>query len=249
MLNGKMISVKNIIAKLYRDLKLTEEEDFMDFIEWVSEALEFIHVYPQYEHKQLCLNVCNYKAELPCDYIALEAVEHDGVNLRYTTNQFGPIDTSRSERYYTPYSYNQKKIENVLLLKPGDNRLGANDSFSIRDGYFLTSFDKGKVNIVYVALPMDEEGYPMIPDHVSFREAVYRYCVYKHLYSKLLEGKISPSIYADAEQKWHYYCNQAGAEAIMPDLMTLENIKRSYLSLRLRPDLFSNFFQSLNKNY
>ena len=39
MLTGKKVSVKNIIAKVFRDLKLKEEQDFIDFLEWADEAL------------------------------------------------------------------------------------------------------------------------------------------------------------------------------------------------------------------
>lgn len=249
MLTNKTISVKNIIAKVYRDLNLKEEEAFTDLIEWAAEALDFIHVYPQYEHKQITIHINNYKAELPCDYISLEAVNYDGQNLRYTTNMFGPIDTTKSDRYYTPYSYNQDKIANVLLLLPGDNRLSPAASFSINNGYFQTSFKKGQLDIQYLALSLDEEGYPLVPDHVSFREALYWYITYKYLYPKVLKGEVAPQFYQDAYEKWQHYCNQAGAEALMPDLMTLENIKRSFLSLRLRPNLFDNFYNNLNKNY
>ena len=245
MLNNKHISCKAIIAKVYRDLQLKEEEPFMDMIEWLAEALDFIHVYPQYVQKFAKVNICNFKGEIPCDYITLDAVEYNGLNMRYTTNQFGPRDHTPSGRYYTPYSYNQDKIANVLLTT--NNYLDGYNSFSITGGYFKTSFKEGELNITYTAMPTDEEGYPLVPDHVSFREALYWYIVYKYLYPKVLNGDVQGQFYQDAYSKWQYYCNQAGAEAIMPDLITLENIKRSYLSLRLRPNLYNDFFNSLNK--
>jgi len=247
MLTDKTVSIKAIIAKLYRDLQLTEEESFTDIIEWASEALDFIHVFPQYEHKEACINVCNHKGELPCDYISLEFLEYKGTGLRYSTNVFGTQhkNTNRGE-YYTPYSYNASKIANVLLLD-GTNIIRESDSFTIKNGYFNTSFRDGNINIVYVAMKTDDEGYPLIPDNVSFREALYWYCNYKYTYSKARMGEINSSFYEDAYNKWQWYCGQAGAEAMMPDLITLENIKRSYLSLRLRPNLYNDFFNSLNK--
>lgn len=247
-LNNKQISVKSIIAKVYRDLQLTDEEPFMDFIEWMAEALDFIHVYPQYEHKTGRVQIKNYKGELPCDYINLESIGYNGMNIRYTTDMFGPRDTSPTGRYYTPYAYNQDKLANVVLVT-NENRLGPNATFKIEGGYFLTSFKEGNLDIAYLGLPLDEEGYPLIPDHVSFKEALYWYVVYKFLYPKVLKGDVQGQFYQDAYQKWQYYCNQAGAEALMPDLITLENIKRSYLTLRLRPNLVDNFFRTLNKSY
>lgn len=247
MLSGKTVSVKSIIAKVYRDLQLKEEEPFMDFIEWCAEALDFIHVYPQYNIKQICFEVTAYKTELPYDFIGLDQIEYEGVNLRATNNSFGPIkDNAVIGRYYTPYSYNQSKLENAVFVDPySTSYFREGYSFKIENGWLKTSFKEGDINLSYISQPMDEEGYPLIPDNVSFKEALYWFIVYKYLYPKALRGEISASFYDDAYNKWQWYCNQAGAEAMMPDLNTLENIKRSYLSLKINPYLFNNFFNSL----
>jgi len=244
MLNGKQISCKTIIAKVYRDLQLKEEEAFTDFIEWMSEALDFIHVYPQYIHKSACICIKNYKGELPCDYIGLDAVEYNGFNMLYSSNLYGPKDRTPSGRYYTPYSYNQEKINNVLLVK--GNMLGPDAEFWIEGSWFRTSFKEGTLNIRYTAYPSDEDGYPLVPDHQSFKEALYWYITYKYLYAKALNKEIDPRFYDDAYVKWQYYCNQAGAEAMMPDLQTLEALKRSFH--RLKPDMFqfTKFYNDLN---
>lgn len=244
MLNGKQISCKTVVAKVYRDLQLTEEGPFMDMIEWLAEALEFIHVYPQYIHKTCKIEIVNYKGEIPCDFIGLDAVEYNGINTLYASNIFGPQDTPKSGRYYTPYSYNQEKINNVLLVK--NNIIGPETSFSIDGSWFKTSFKEGELYIRYTAYPSDDEGYPLVPDHQSFKEALYWYITYKYLYAKVLKDEINPRFYDDAFTKWQYYCNQAGAEAMMPDLATLEAIKRSYH--RLKPDMFhfTNFYNNLN---
>lgn len=246
MLTDKKISIKAIIAKVYQDLQLTEEEEFDDIIEWAATALEFIGVYPQYEHKQECLHVCNYKAELPEDYIGLEAVGYDGAPLRPSTSQ---LDSKTSPRTYaTPTSYNQEKIMNVNYIA-GICHLPNGNSFKIENGWFKTSFKEGDVFIVYTAIPTDGEGYPLVPDDVSFKEALYWYIVMKWSFAKLRTNDVSGDFYREAKQQWHWYCNQAGSQAMMPDLITLENIKRSYLSLRVRPHVYDNFFKDLNKNY
>lgn len=250
MLTNKYISVKTIIAKLYRGLQLKEEEAFVDFIEHCAEALDFIHVYPQYTIKTDKLNIINYKAELPHDFIQIQAVEHDGYSLRYSSNIFGPQDEHYSPHYLTPYSYNQKKIENAVFVDPERiNYFGNKDSVIIENGYIKTSFKEGEINISYIGMVMDCEGYPMVPDNVSFIEALYWYCTYKYLYPKALNSEIASKFYEDAYNKWQYYCNQAGAEAMMPDLITLENIKRAFISLKPTLNRADNFYNGLNKNY
>jgi len=244
--SGKQISVKSIIAKIYRDLDLKEEEAFMDFIEWCAEALDFIHVYPQYESKPISFKVDAYKTELPCDYIGLDQISYKGVNLRPSHNSFGLTTGTPSGQYYTRYSYNQSKIENAVFIDPSNTTyFSPGYSFKIENGWLKTSFNTGDVDMVYISQPMDDEGYPLIPDEISFKEALYWYVVYKYLYPKVLRGEISDKFYNDAYNKWQWYCNQAGAEAMMPDLTTLENIKRAYLSLKIKPNLFENFYNGL----
>ena len=250
MLNQHFISVKTIIAKLYRDLRIKEEENFTDIIEWCAEALDFIHVYPQYTNKSATVTIKNYKAELPCDYIAMDVLEYNGNNIRYSTNSFGPQENGGSGYYLTPYSYNQKKIENAVFVDPTMIGYFYNgDSVKLENGYIKSSFKEGIINIRYIAMVMDEEGYPMVPDNVSFKEALYWYCTYKYLYPKALNAEISGQFYNDAYTKWQYYCNQAGAEAIMPDLSTLENIKRNFI--RLKPNVLQadTFYNNLNNGF
>lgn len=247
MLNGKSVSVKSIIAKVYRDLQLQDEEQFMDIIEWAAEALDFIGVYPQYESKPICFELSAYKTELPCDFIALDQISYGGVNLRPSNNSFGLLaNNPPSGTYYTPYSYNQAKIENVIFVDPNDSAFfRPGYSFKIEHGWLKTSFNSGLINMVYISQLMDEEGYPLIPDNQSFKEALYWYIVYKSIYPKYLKGEVTENAYQDTWSKWQWYCNQAGAQALMPDLSTLDNIKRSFLSLKPRPYLFDNFFKSL----
>jgi len=246
-ISGNTVSVKNIIAKVYRDLSLKDEEDFMSMIEWSAEALDFIHVYPQYTHETICIPINSYKTELPCDFIDVEYVEYNGHNLLETNNPFGPQTTLGNQGvYYTPYSYNQAKIQNAVFVHPDNLSYNKNGySVKIENGWLKTSFKEGKVNMIYIAQPMDDEGYPLVPDEPSFREALYWYITYKYLYPKVLHGEISNQFYEDAYNKWQWYCNQAGAEAIMPNAMQLENLKRSFISLKPRVDLFNSFYNSL----
>ena len=116
-LTGKTISLKYIIAKVWNDLGIQDEDDVaINLIEWAADALEFIHVYPQFISKPTTLSICNYKAELPCDFIELEQVEYNGFALRPSNNTFGPQSTTSLVGYLTPYSYNQDKIQNGFVV-------------------------------------------------------------------------------------------------------------------------------------
>jgi len=66
------------------------------------------------------------------------------------------------------------------------------------------------------------------------------------MYIKAIKDDKFRWFYQDAEIKYKYYINQAGAEAMMPDLFTLENIKRNYLRLVPKINDYREFFRGLN---
>ena len=249
-LNGKHVSLKNIIAKVYRDLGLKEEEDFINFIEWGSEALEHIGVFEQLETKSLCIPITFYKGELPQDLVYLNYVGYGNQNLLPTTNLQGPLDLGNvSDTINADTGLAIRLGEKLDLITTGTFSPNGNvNTYSISYGYIRIGKETGNIHISYQAMPMDNEGYPLVPDDVSFREAVYRYIVYKWLYSQYIRGTVSPNVYNDAETKWHWYCGQAGSKAQMPSLGQMESIAKSYLSLKPNTQQFKNFFEDLNKS-
>lgn len=248
-LTGKQVSLKNIIAKVYRDLGLKEEEDFINFIEWGAEALEQIGVFEQLETKTLCIPINFYKAELPCDLVYLNYVSYGNKNLQPSSSLTGPVMTEEDRsRDWTGLSLPDSILTNVNYIPSISSSSSARNSYSISGGYLNIGVEKGDVHINYQAMPVDEEGYPLVPDHVSFREAVYRYIVYKWLYPRYIRGEADARMIGDAEQKWLWYCGQAGAQAQMPSLGKMENMARRFISLRPNVYQFQSFFEDLNKS-
>lgn len=245
-LTSKKISVKNIIAKAYNDLDITEEFDIGLLIEWSAEALGKINVYSQLESKYECIDICNYKAEIPCDLVYLNEVGYKGYQLdKAFANSINQRDSNK-HFYYTPTSVNQYKIENIAFFLGQTYTFPNNDSFIMENGWFKTSFKEGTLDIKYDAMPLDEEGYPLVPDHESFRDALFWYIAYKYFYRKAIKEDKFRWFYQDAEQKYRYYVGQAGAEGMMPDEFTLENIKRNYLRMVPKINDYKNFYRNLN---
>lgn len=245
-LTHKKISIKNIVAKIYQDLDLNDEVDIGRLIEWCAEVISKIGVYTQLEPKpDVTIKINNYKAEIPCDLVYLNKVGYNGYQL-----DKGPSDTIANKHnkpyYVTPRAVNQYKIENINFMFGQQYKFPTGDYFIMQNGWFKTSFKEGDIDISYMALPMDEEGYPLVPDNESFRDALFWYCTAKHFYIQSIKEDRYKWFYQDAETKWRYYITQAGADAIMPDEFTLENIKRNYLRLVPKINDYRNFFQNLN---
>jgi hypothetical protein len=254
MIYNKTVSIKNVIAKVYRDLDLKEEDVFINFLEWSAEALEKIGAFTQLESKQHKVDIHNYRGELPDDLVYLTLVTYNNYPILPTSNAVDPLQVDTSPASNRPYAFYQNKIQNTTFVAQtgfeGDNSqtIFDNITYKITNGCIKTSIQNGCLNIVYEAMPLDCDGFPLIPDYVEFKEAVYWYINMKYSYAMWRRGEIRDGIYQDAEHNWHWYCQQAANKAMIPDLGKLENIKRSYLSLKPRTEEFLNFYNNLNSS-
>jgi len=117
-------------------------------------------------------------------------------------------------------------------------------SFIINCGHIQTSFAEGSVCISYKAFPTDEECWPLVPDDVSFREALFWY-IHKKLIMRgtTLMAKFD---YMTADQYWLKYCTQARNSANYPDVPKMESFLNQWVRLVPVMDRSENFFAQLN---
>lgn len=108
-------------------------------------------------------------------------------------------------------------------------------TYVIAHNYIKTNVRTGYIMMAYQAIPTDCDGYPMIPDEISFKEAIYWYITMKMMYPKWTEGRVRDAVYYDARRSWNYYCKQAYGDALMPNADKLESIKNAWV--RLVPEI------------
>lgn len=247
MLTSNKVSLKNIIAKVYRDLGIQEEESFIDIIEWAAEALGLIGVHDQFEAIEDCINICNHKAEIPCGLIYLDDVNYKGIQLNKGSG--GNVFPEATHRMYnTSPAVNKEKMMNIPFKLGYRYQFDNNETFIMENGWFKTSFREGNILIKYRKLSVDDEGIPLVPDTESFRAAIFWYIAMKYFFVKSIIEDRFTRFYKEAEEKWHWYCNQAGANAMMPDLHMMENIKKNYLQLLPKVYSYKVFFSDLNRS-
>lgn len=66
----------------------------------------------------------------------------------------------------------------------------------------------GKIKLNYLSLPVDERGYPLVPDNVSYDEALK----WKVAMMLTLRGELKQIGYELAVNRWNLYCKQARAQ-------------------------------------
>ena len=146
----------------------------------------------------------------------------------------------------TPLSYGSSTFHAGIHCSDCVNEVSnAKDSYIIDYDYIKTSFPSGQICLTYMAFPVDEECFPLVPDDISYKEAMFWY-IYKQL---LLGGWDKPTNkidYTFADQKWSKYCSQARANATFPDIDKMQSFMNQWV--RLVPDVnaHSLFFEELN---
>lgn len=129
-----------------------------------------------------------------------------------------------------------------------DDLSGDQYIYYINNNYIKLNVRSGYLKVAYQAMPLDEEGYPLIPDSASFMEAVYWYIITKLLYPRWVQGAIRDAVYYDARSNWNYYCKQAYGQAMMPSPDKMEALKNKWLQFYPEVNDFdSNFSSTGNK--
>ena len=145
----------------------------------------------------------------------------------------------------TPLKYGTSTFPKAIHCEDCVNEVSnAADSYIIDNDYIKTSFKSGAVCLTYMAFPVDEECFPLVPDDISYKEALFWY-IFKQL---LLGGFDKPNNridYSFADQKWNKYCSQARANANFPNIDKMNSFMNQWV--RLIPDVnqHSVMFESL----
>lgn len=266
MLTGKYISSKEIIRNVLRDNKYSSLElNWTDGIEWCAEALDLIGAKLAYQPKLACITIDSFRGELPCDLHEITQIagltpENVQFQMKKTTDNFHPVfknptlttDDTNTINYIAPITtdadgnpaFNFNSGGSFTINKQfvgGTNDNCIEGTYSLNDNYIFTSFkDTNKILISYSAFPIDEEGYPLIPDNTRFKKAIAAYIVERVDRILWRQGDLDERIYRHSEQEWMFYVNSAGTAANTPDVDMMESIKD--MSLRLIPKINQHQF-------
>ena len=111
--------------------------------------------------------------------------------------------------------------------------------------YIKTSFQSGKICLSYMAFPTDEDCFPLVPDDISYSEALFWY-IYKKILLSKPDFKNNGIDYVFAEQQWKYYCTQARNAANYPDIDRYESYMNQWVRMIPNINRHDLAFEQLN---
>ena len=206
------ISVKQVVSAVIRNLDVQDAaREFNTFVEWAFEAEKKIGTFKTFINKESTLTVTNKQAALPTDLIEL-------------------VDVKNSQDiYYEPQTKAFRTLNNEDL----------NYKYYLSNGYIqFSSISDSKIQINYIALDTDDDGYPTI--EANHEDAVSHYIMYKYKARDYYNQKLPRYIYMDMKMEWSRLCAQARGNDNMPNRNQMRNISKVWNSLIPIHSAYSN---------
>lgn len=142
-------------------------------------------------------------------------------------------------------SINQVKHNGICLPHMTDNYGQGTMSFKTQGSIIYTSFKDGNLDISYKSLPVDNEGFPLLPDEPTFLRALELY-IKKQWFTILFDmNKISPAVLQNTQQEYAFAAGACNNTFIIPSVSEMEAIKNMWNQLIPRTNEFKNGFKSL----
>ena len=255
-----MISIQTMIAKIIRDCRLKDATFAEDMLEWIPSAMGELQTNLTLSPTSELVQVIFHKAPMPNGLQAILSVTHGGHRMAYA-NPDQDINYAKIQQGNvmpgSVFLSQNKDTENVMdlesasilnssymesTLQPVDNA-GQGGQYWYRDlpDCIETSLSNGMIRVNFMQIPMDEEGFPLIPDNENYKEAIY----YK-IRQKLIEAG-----YPDSVLKWEVcmqlfekYAGRALGEIRYPSTDRIEAMNRTLT--RLLPP--SNYYENFSDN-
>lgn len=190
----------NIIMDRITRHPLLEDIPFETVIDYSIDFIRMAGIAPSFLEKDALIRIENFRGVLPCDFYQMIQVRLVGPGkrtFRYSTDSF----------HMSP----GKPIKTDLTYK-------------LQGDCIFTSIECGDIEIAYLALPVSDEGYPLIPDNSSFCRALELYIKYQWFTILFDTGKINANVYQNAEIQYLVAYKQASSEMIMPTIDQMESI-------------------------
>lgn len=216
------VSIKRIIGNVVGNLRLSNVNKYIDdFARWAVEAESKIGSTSSYKHVECELEFRNKKTKLPADFIYLEGLKIGNRYLNVSHKQFRMFSKSgQSPNLADTQAIN---IDTGVTAQFRSDGTGINydlnfmaQVFSIVNGWVHFNIDDGgKVGISYMAIDLDEEGWPMVA--YEHEDAVTHYLMYMYKAGEYYEGKLAHHVYKELQQRWFWLCGQARGDDELPN--------------------------------
>ena len=171
-------NIRIILDKLLRHPML-QDLTLESVVDYTVDFMRLVDVPGIFNDKTAVLKVNNYRALLPNDYYEMIQIrDKDGSMFRYATDTFYSSDVKNTDNKYKELTY------------------------EVHGGVIYTAIKDGEIEVSYRSIPVDDEGYPLIPDNSSLTKALELY-IKKERFTILYDtGLLNYNIYMNTLKEY-----------------------------------------------
>lgn len=188
------IRLEEVLARILRH-PLMQSMDYETGIQYTVDFLQTVGFPQTFIEKHKCISIKDYRALLPCDLIQIIQIK-DAKSNKYLRSMSSSV-------------YDKDK---------------SNLTYKTQGNVIYTSFKEGHIELYYKAIPIDENGVPLIPDNSIFLKALELY-IKKEWFTILFDtGKIHQNILQNTQQEYAFKVAQCTNMFIIPSVSEMQTI-------------------------
>ena len=256
--NIQYTSIRRILDNLL-DHPLLRDVNLEQAVRYVLRFIA-LHGYPQlFEDKRADVQIHNFRGELPCDLISVQQVRDTctGTCLRAMTRTFNPGLKDHPQPKRRPAG----KFPQLVNGRPMPPYMDGMDrwcdhvhchhdhemSFKTQGRIIYTSFPEGVVELAYKAIPVDDDGYPLLIDDENYLAALEAYIKVRVFTVKFDTGKLAAPILQNAQTDYAWLSAQLMDTFTIPSMSEMEAMTRMWNTLIEHRYEFEHQFKELGK--
>lgn len=235
MVNGKTVSLKTILWKVFRNPFVTDTS-YDEAAEFAIEALELIGTpFIKVNKVSDLIEIKEYKAFLPEDLIDLRGVRV--INNEDSFSNRAIALTAASDLYH----------QGILCDDPNDDSFKKELTYEIQRNKLITDFEEGHIQVSYKSLDTDKDGFPNVPDNRKVKLALEYYILYRILEPYFILGKIPRNSFEYIVQNKDWYVGAAQSDTTIKNIDHLQATMKTINRLIINDTAHQNFFKGAGK--
>lgn len=242
MITPRYTTVDRILEKVRNEG--FEEVYRDDIMEWMWDVVGYLGIVQALQDKVVEVEFDNYRFNSPNDLYEINGIREKVTQcgLRRSTDLFhtlNHVDNIAEPTRFDGITVNVTPTgtgESTAFITAPNQPLNMTQMIYLeRDLLIYLGFKQGTIQMSYKAFPVDDAGFPMIPDDAKYIRAVVDYICMKIAKRLMLRDQLSERKYIILETNYYFSAGAARTKAHIPDMDLMEAIKNR--SLRLIPTI------------
>lgn len=250
------VNVETVIAKVLRDIGEQGNYRYSSIKEWIGEIALKTSFNRTMVRAYAKIPITNHRANMPCNLLRTICLTYKGCVLRYGNDirhHFTGRDVNKTQtedlidnRYFASnydliYQYdvdgnlvqtlsNNEWVNNMYPVNPQSNN--PDYYYYIEGDYYKFNIEEGEVELDYMALYTDDNGFPLIPDNTYLLEAIQYYVLMKLIGSGFTHPVWSGSNgYMQLKQLFEQEMSKAKGTIYYPSVEEMRSYANAYNKL------------------